>query len=849
MNTGRYIQWAVLAAALWATATPCAAQPRDPCPGFKNPTSFCTNDTQYYWTARVGERVFPTSTMDTTTGSYIMSTCTDAPDISCENITSTTYYSGGGWELQQCGETYFDANGKRFQIITQDNAGIDQFTVTSTDPGMPRIPAGYLSSIRLGDMHNNGQSSHEHSFNSQQQNKGAEALFYTMYVTSENALLLINYAVVARRFSHTAYDAGEFLIRVVLQNEDGTWPNEPINDYLWYKVSAPTFSNNALPAGWREGADHGAWPCKYAYKPWAKVAISLSRYLYQNVRIEMYTSDCIYNADPIYAYISGDYQTMSLAANGCPDPESDVIDTLVAPPGMLSYRWYVTKEGAENDLYNSSHMDSVAFRPLSGVLTDNKFTPRASDFVLTAGPNVGDTVNKQTYMCIMTSALDPAKPMQSKLYANVSLQRPLLGRHIEYTCDTTVHFYDRSRCLVQGGLNYDSTYWVLYSDTMYTQVLDTLYATDTFYHFQKPGYYGVKQHCMSTYAHCVAEERFSVNATGGDRVDFSLQTQVCEGDKVEAHCTVGCISDKTWYIDGQVCGHDDNIRQLLPIGRHTIKLKAVNRIGCTTERDTTVHVMSRDVPQLTTDDMSICIGDSTVIEIAGGEEYQWVSTPRDTSLDENFIGSAVTVSPTERTTYTLRSTTQPCYNGNAAITINVRKHPVPEVMLNRPTVSVDNNTIALTDMSPNHTLTTWTFDDGSTAQGSHHVHSFGYLIGLDSVCAGMETCEGPACCSDTTFCIPVKTFSIWFPNAFTPGRDSNDRFMAVSNGTLAHYEIQIYNRQGLLVYASTDPLEGWDGNNRQGTPCPQGAYAYHYRYTQSSDGNSQEGSGIVTLIR
>ena len=151
MNTGRYIQWAVLAAALLATATPCAAQPRDPCPGFKNPTSFCTNDTQYYWTARVGERVFPTSTMDTTTGSYIMSTCTDAPDIPCENITSTTYYSGGGWELQQCGETYFDANGKRFQIITQDNAGIDQFTVTSTDPGMPRIPAGYLSSIRLGD--------------------------------------------------------------------------------------------------------------------------------------------------------------------------------------------------------------------------------------------------------------------------------------------------------------------------------------------------------------------------------------------------------------------------------------------------------------------------------------------------------------------------------------------------------------------------------------------------------------------------------------------------------------------------------------------------------------------------
>ena len=852
MNAGRYILRIALTVTMLA-ATFCAAQQRDPCPGFKNPTSFCTNDTQYYWIGRVGERVYPTNRYDTTTGTYIMSTCPSAPDIPCEDLLSPNYYSGQALQLENCNETFFDANEKRFQIITPANAGIDQFTVSSTGTGMQRIPEGYTSSIRLGDMRNNGQCSsmyHDHEYDTVRHNRGAEALFYTMYVTSENALLLINYAVVARRYPHTAYDAGEFLIRVVLQNGDGTWPNEAINDYLWYKVSAPNFNNNALPAGWCEGTDDGLWPCKYAYKPWATVAISLSNYLYQNVRIEMYTSDCIYNADPIYAYICGDFQMMSLLTNGCPDPESDVIDTLIAPNGMLSYQWYVTTQGAENDLYNSRHMDSVSFRPLTDTLTDNKFTPMVSDFVLTEGPNAGDTVNKQTYMCVMTSALDPAKPMQSKLYTNVSLQRPLLAHHTESTCDTTVYFYDRSQCLVQGGLNYDSTYWVLYSDTTYTQVIDTLWASDTSFHFQQPGYYGVKQHCMSTYAHCVAEERFSVKASGGDKVDYSLYTTVCEGERINATCTQGCGVERTWYVDGQQSSHDYSLSRLLPTGTHTIRLESIDSGGCITHKDTTVRVLSRHTPTLVSDNTSLCLGDSTVIEAIGEDSYLWLSYPRDNSLPEGYIGPSVTVSPEERTTYTVRSASQyPCHNDNSTIAIEVRKPPVPTVMLNRPVVSVDNNILALTDLSPFHTNTTWSFEDGSVVVGSHHVHDFGYLIGVDSVCASMETCNGPECCSDTSFCIPVKTFNIWFPNAFTPSLESNSRFGAVCNSVPEHYEIWIYNRYGLLVYASTDPAESWDGNNRYGTPCPQGAYVYHYRYATENDGPYHEGTGTVTLIR
>ena len=840
-----------MAALLFYTAMVTYGQ-TNACPGFKNPTSFNTTDSRYFWSARVGQRVYPANHNDTTTGYYIMSTCTNAPEIrNHSNITSPTYNSAAPELLNGCGETYFDANDKRFQIITQENAGIDQFTVTGPGTGMQRIPPGYLTSIRIGDMCTGGGTSQTHEYSSNEPNKSAEALFYTMWVTSQNALLIINYAVVARRYSHTAYDAGEFLIRVVAQNEDGTWSNEPINDSLWYKVSAPTFSNDELPAGWLEGASHGAWPCVYAYKPWTSVAISLNRYLYTNVRIEMYTSDCIYTVDPIYAYISGDFRPMTLLSAGCPAPESDVVDTLSAPPGMLSYRWYVTTKGAEPYIFDNEHMDSVSFRPLTPEDTNSIYTPVVSDFVLTEGPNAGDTVGEQTFMCVMTSALDPNKPMQSKLYANVSLQRPLINYRIEAGCDTVVHFYNLSAAYFGDGMDEDSTYWVVYSDTTFSTVLDTLRASDTSYRFNAPGYYGAKLSCMTAKNHCMASKSFICHAQGQDKLTFRVENrQPCEGEEIFAECTDGCDLDKHWYINGEPSGEGDTITQLLPVGTYNILLEAANANGCTSQAKDVITVLGEPRLSIGSDVPLICLGDSVVIAADGNVEYKWVSTPHDYSLPNGYVGQTATVRPTKTTTYTITPASySPCYNGNTSITVEVRPYPTLHVETDRPVVSLDNNTLAVTNLSDNQTETRWTFDDGATAEGSHQVHTYDDLTNVDSVCVEMTTCNSELCCVDTAFCIPVRTFSIWFPNAFTPNVEENSRFKAVSNQEPAYFEIVIYNRQGLLVYESHDITEGWDGKNKQGSPCPQGAYAYHYRYAKNNTEAYYEGRGTVTLIR
>lgn len=851
--SGRLEKWkgkgliVVLLVGAWASADGQSA-----CPGFKNPTSFSTADTRYYWSARVGERVNPSWEYDTTTGYYIMSTCPSAPEIRGSSITSSTYYTGSSGMLGGCNETYFDANDKRFQIITPENAGMDEFTVTGPGTGMPRIPPGYMTSIRLGNMCESNHVASSHTYDPTSSNKSAEALYYNMWVTSENALLIINYAVVARRYPHTAYDAGEFLIRVVAQNEDGSWPNEPIDDSLWYKVSAPQYGTGAsMPAGWLEGATHGAWPCLYAYKPWTSVAISLNNYLYTNVRIEMYTSKCIYNVDPIYAYISGDYRSMTIQTTGCPAPESDVVDTLTAPVGMLSYKWYVSERGAESNIFDGNHMDTVPFRALTEEDTINMYTPVVSDFVLSRGPNAGDTVGEQTFMCVMTSALDPNKPMHSKLYANVTLQRPLIEYSMEGGCDTTVHFHNMSRSFTSGGLEDDSTYWVVYSDTTFVTALDTLWGDNPSYHFARPGYYGVKLNCMTSKQHCTADKKFFCYAKGGNDLAFTLESdQICEGDELHAKCSVGCELDKHWYINNQESGDEDSLTLTLPVGTYDIVLKSINSDGCTTTVKKKAYVLGKPVLSIGSDVAMICLGDSVTIEAEGNVSYRWVSTPHDNSLGNGHVGSSATVRPTKTTTYTLTPASySPCYNGDASITIEVMPYPTLHVETDRPVLSVDNNTLAVTDLSDNHTHTFWTFDDGTTAIGSHHVHRYDNLMGVDSVCIGMVSCNSEKCCIDTDFCVTVRTFSIWFPNAFTPGREENSRFSAISNITPAYYEIAIYNRLGLLVYASNDITEGWDGKNRAGVPCPQGAYTYHYRYAKNNTDAYYEGSGTVTLIR
>lgn len=88
---------------------------------------------------------------------------------------------------------------------------------------------------------------------------------------------------------------------------------------------------------------------------------------------------------------------------------------------------------------------------------------------------------------------------------------------------------------------------------------------------------------------------------------------------------------------------------------------------------------------------------------------------------------------------------------------------------------------------------------------------------------------------------------IWIPNVFTPKENSNNLFRPYfSYVDPASYRLSVYNRQGLLVFDSTDPEDAWDGTS-QGMEQPQGVYVYKVEY--QANNMKQHKVGTLLLIK
>ena len=100
----------------------------------------------------------------------------------------------------------------------------------------------------------------------------------------------------------------------------------------------------------------------------------------------------------------------------------------------------------------------------------------------------------------------------------------------------------------------------------------------------------------------------------------------------------------------------------------------------------------------------------------------------------------------------------------------------------------------------------------------------------------------------STSAILSRPSSVWFPNVFTPDGAECQEFSVKSAFLFPEgFHLYVYNRQGLLVFETTDPDTSWNGTYR-GLPCPQGAYVY-VLYCTLSDHSDQIYKGTVLLLR
>ncbi len=105
-------------------------------------------------------------------------------------------------------------------------------------------------------------------------------------------------------------------------------------------------------------------------------------------------------------------------------------------------------------------------------------------------------------------------------------------------------------------------------------------------------------------------------------------------------------------------------------------------------------------------------------------------------------------------------------------------------------------------------------------------------------------------CVDSSFLIltisPQTT--LYIPNTFTPdGNKFNNVFQPIVYDALK-YNLQIFNRWGMLIFETSNQKEGWDGTYK-GEICQDGVYTYLVKYTDIQTNEKISKTGFVNLLR
>ena len=186
-----------------------------------------------------------------------------------------------------------------------------------------------------------------------------------------------------------------------------------------------------------------------------------------------------------------------------------------------------------------------------------------------------------------------------------------------------------------------------------------------------------------------------------------------------------------------------------------------------------------------------------------------------------------------------------CGDGQAC-NVNISVNPIPKVTLqpfdsvcfNKPEFPLTGG-LPLGGIFTIDGLQSERFNPQNESRG---LHTIIYTYTATTGCSSSDTMQ--IAISVGHECDPV----FYIPNAFSPNGDGlNDVYKPVVRNVYK-FLMQIYNRQGELIFSGNDFNTGWDGTFN-GQRCPTGVYLFKVTYENSpSGGELSTFTGTVTLI-
>lgn len=268
-----------------------------------------------------------------------------------------------------------------------------------------------------------------------------------------------------------------------------------------------------------------------------------------------------------------------------------------------------------------------------------------------------------------------------------------------------------------------------------------------------------------------------------------------------------------------------------------------------------VHVRVDQWPELTICDGqnyqgidcdSSCVGRGRYLDGETFAPVTWTAVPSDATLIGQEHSYHPFVDPHNQTDYTVTTVNGTCFN---SYTYSIMTGVLPSSfgICDPAQIRRGTNGVTYRNLSTNALGVMWYFPDGYFSKAIDRIN---YVIPVDAVDSFPVTliAYNGGCFDTSVIRVDIVNDEVWAPNVFTPDEAVNNIFYVRSLHN-TNFHMDIYSRNGVLVFSTDDPEQGWDGKHN-GHKCPQGTYVYVIKTEPDNHtGKDQYVKGTVTLLR
>lgn len=233
-------------------------------------------------------------------------------------------------------------------------------------------------------------------------------------------------------------------------------------------------------------------------------------------------------------------------------------------------------------------------------------------------------------------------------------------------------------------------------------------------------------------------------------------------------------------------------------------------------------------------DTTICQGSSAFLLTATGNNIRW--------YDSLFAKTPLNTPPTISTAtvkhfaFFATQTINGCESDRAPIVVNI--NPLPYANIGDNQKHCEGISLKLETNTDSSFQYLW--NTGDTLPFIFVKDENAYWCDVSNNCGTVR--------AETTIDFVSCNECLYAPNAFSPNGDGkNDEYIVFSNCPLKYYQLQIFNRWGEKVFASSDEQQPWDGSYKD-SPLSVGVYIYQLILVNEL-GETTSTKGSITLIR